>query len=551
MLALRNLSIRAKLFIVIALLLGGFSLLGSVTARTLNRTKVGGPLYNEVILGKDLLADVLPPPLFIIEAYLTVHEIEDETDPARIRVGVESLRKLIAGFKGRIAHWDGALTAGELKESLLKDSGTHASEFLDICEVRFVPLMLDGKFEEARAVVHGDLDRLYSAHRASIDRTVELATAFSAEQEASARGTVDRGLRLLIMLGASVAIVIASITWLVSRGINRALRAIRTVTEVEGDLTRRVNLSTSDELGQFAQWLNRFLSTLHDMISRVVSTANQVGRSTQEIEAAGRSMAAAIAEQAQQTTQTSTAVEEMSASIVEVARKAADSATAASRARDASGEGATVVRAVIDGIQGIARVVSESSTAIDGLGKRGEQIGSIIETIEDIADQTNLLALNAAIEAARAGEHGRGFAVVADEVRKLAERTMKATQEVAQSIKGIQADTEAAIARMSACSDAVTKGVGQAQQAGQALDGIASGSHEISGMVQSIAAATEEQSAASEEITRNIAGMADGSQRNAQHAEQVSKNAECLSRATTTLMELVANFKVSASDSSR
>ena len=179
------------------------------------------------------------------------------------------------------------------------------------------------------------------------------------------------------------------------------------------------------------------------------------------------------------------------------------------------------------------------------LGKRGEQIGQVIEVINDIADQTNLLALNAAIEAARAGEHGRGFAVVADEVRKLADRTTQATEEVAQSITAIQQETDTAVQRMRAGPERVTQGVELAGRAGASLEEIVAGAGDVAGLVQSIAAAAEQQSSASEEVSRNVESITAVASQAAEGAQQSAAASAQLSGKAEQLQQLVGRFTLS------
>ncbi len=194
----------------------------------------------------------------------------------------------------------------------------------------------------------------------------------------------------------------------------------------------------------------------------------------------------------------------------------------------------------------IATVVKKSAENIEKLGESSKQIGEIISVIDDIADQTNLLALNAAIEAARAGEQGRGFAVVADEVRKLAERTTEATKQIASMIKGIQEETTEAVKAMNKGNQEVTSGIDLADKAGESLEEILSSTTEVMDMVNQIAAASEEQSATSEQISKNVQSISKVTSESASRIENVARSAEELSRLTNDLFSLMKRFKISA-----
>ena len=240
----------------------------------------------------------------------------------------------------------------------------------------------------------------------------------------------------------------------------------------------------------------------------------------------------------------SAAVEEMASSASEVAQKSEATSKAAADSRSQADEGGKIVAGTVHEMKLISEEVTSSASSVSDLGKKGEQIGAIIEVINDIADQTNLLALNAAIEAARAGEHGRGFAVVADEVRKLAERTTKATEEVAQSIREIQTGTGDAVQKIQSGSGRVSKGVELANSAGDALAKIVAGSGSVVEMVASIAAAATEQSAASEQIARSVQEISAVTRESTQGASQAAQAAANLSKDAERLRSLVAKFKV-------
>jgi methyl-accepting chemotaxis protein len=308
------------------------------------------------------------------------------------------------------------------------------------------------------------------------------------------------------------------------------------------DLTVKVEpKSSADVLGNSFKIMT---ANLTDVVRQISDGSIQLLSAASEVASSAEQMSRGMKDQTDQVTQVSTAVEEMAATIVESAKNAGEATNGSRQAAETATMGGQIVSATINGMQRIAGVVRESAESIAKLAKSADQIGDIISVIDDIADQTNLLALNAAIEAARAGEQGRGFAVVADEVRKLAERTGKATGEITGMIKGIQAETEDAVKSMESGIQEVDKGRELADKAGTSLNEIVTMSQQVQNMIQQIAVATEEQSSAAEQISKNVVNVSSITREAASGAQQSAAAAEELNRQAESMKQMVAKFKI-------
>jgi len=514
---LNHLRLRTRFIVLLALLAGGFALYGLWSFRTLAELKVNGPLYQRIVQSKDLIADILPPPEYIIESYLVAMQLGTTGDkPARDAL-VERLRTLRGEYETRHAYWQKEDLEEPLRRALLQAAHDPAAKFYEVAFGEYIPALQGGNADAASAAL-ARLSGLYDTHRKAIDEVVNMATRRAQSDEKAAADDIVRSTRLMLAIlalsvGAGIGMAILTMRSIMLP-LQTAVRAAKTVAA--GDLTLTIDSHGRDETAELLAALQEMNLNLANIVSRVRSGTHAINDASTQIAAGNLDLSSRTEQQAGSLQETSSAMEELTGTV----RQNADHATRASELANAA-----------SGIAGKGgAVVSEVVQTMGSINESSKKIVDIISVIDGIAFQTNILALNAAVEAARAGEQGRGFAVVASEVRNLAQRSAAAAKEIKALIH--------------ASVEKVDAGTRLVSEAGATMDEVVVSVRRVSDIIAEIAAASREQTSGIEQVNASLVQMDQVTQQNAALVEEAAAAAESLHHQTEQLAEVVSVFRL-------
>lgn len=536
-------TIRAKLIASIVLLSVTAVMIGGVGLYNLSQTNDRMSYMAKVAVKRLVYTSAAEVEALKIYRYQKNHILEDSGD--KMSSWESAIADSDVRLKKALDEWESVASEEGKKE--LAQFRIHYAEFMRT-NAKVLQLSRAHKTAEARATSSTEARELYNQLDEHLTKAQSLAEAFMDQQTRESDVLYSR--TKWIMLGISIIGLGLSFSFgffMVQQTLRRMHQVseyLKDVAEGEGDLTKRIKVEGNDELDALSGHFNNFMEKLHEVISQVAASTEHIASASEEISSSATQVAQSAETQKDQTSQVATAMQEMSSTVTQVSDNSRQASDNAKEAGDLARSGGTVVSQTVEVIKSVADATRDTSTKIEELGRSSDQIGQIIGVIDDIADQTNLLALNAAIEAARAGEQGRGFAVVADEVRKLAERTTQATKEIAQMIKTIQDETKKAVSAMQSGTDKVDAGVESAREAGAALEKIIQSADSVQDMVTHIATAATQQASATEQVNSNMEQIAKMVQQSSIGAQESARACQDLSNLALDLQQLVGRFKL-------
>lgn len=469
----------------------------------------------------------------------------------RSLAGREDMQKTIEAFPGfrkvftdAVANYE-PFISGDQERALylaVKTSADAYSRQLDI----FESLMKQGDAASMSSLNISSIRPVTSKMEGQIKELTDANNAGAARAGQTAANLYSTGLWLVVGLIAAVVVLTVGLAIVLTRSITSPIGAALSVAEriASSDLSKEVLVSGTDEAGRLLKALAQMQENLRNTIMQISESSTQLASAAEEMTAVTEESSRGLVAQNDEVNQAATAVNEMSAAVDEVARNAESASEETRRTQGFTEVGLARVAQTLKSIQKLSGNVESTSDQIQGLSNRAQSINKVVEVIRAIAEQTNLLALNAAIEAARAGEQGRGFAVVADEVRALAHRTQQSTQEIEQMITAIQSDSEQAVEAMHTSKELATQSLDVAQEASSSLDQISTAITQINERTLLIATASEEQAHVAHEVDRNLVSIRELAAQSSAGASQTASACSEMSKLAVNLNQLVKRFAI-------
>ncbi len=531
-----------------------------ITFWVISQVRVDGPIYKSIKEYQDLRADILPPPLYVVESFASLNQAFVAAGASDYGTRDKKLAQISVNetiFKNRVSVWREQLKDDKELEGRLEAVSKSGENFFNIARQKYIPALSIGTTEAIGPL--GELADSYEVQKNTIGQLVASLTAANEsflKTENNFIRSVLIGLALLGVLiiifmmyfgGRQVKAVESGVQEMSKVALQNQTAVLRLLDEMgdlaDGDLT--VNAQVTESItGAIADSINYTIDSLRDLVVEINRATEQVNRATEQAQVTSVSLLSAAEQQSSQIIETTDAVSNMTRSILQVSSNAGEASDVAQRSLLAATQGSLAVQNTISGMNEIRSQIQETSKRIKRLGESSQEISEIVELISDITEQTNILALNAAIQAASAGEAGRGFTVVAEEVQRLAERSSEATKQISAIVKTIQTDTNSAVVAMEKSTEGVVEGARLSDAAGKALTEIETVSNDLARLIGSISSATVAQTEVAAVVTRNMQQIQNITTQTTDGTKLTAESVGQLNRLAEELRESVAGFKL-------
>jgi methyl-accepting chemotaxis protein WspA len=548
MVRFRDLTIKAKLYGLVFFSAAGITAVLGLSLWVLYEYRVNGPIYDRISRRENALAEVEPAVFFTAQAYLVLVELSTVTDAEHKRQLEAEYKRLEKNFLDRENYWRENLYDGPLKTALIEHVFPSGHNFFQAARDEFLPALAKGDPKLTTTVLTEKIRPLFFANRDIVDQTVKTAKDATADEETKTAGWVRFWLTTLIVISLLSVFVMVMAGWLVTREIVRPTRAIlNRVSEMAtgaSDLTARVDVKTQDEVGQLATAINGMMSKIQSIVQRVRESSVQLLSTAAEIGAAARQQESTVQALSASTTEIAASVREISATGKELSTTMDEVSERAERAASLADAGNARLVTMQGAVKKLVEATGSVASKLGVIREKADGINLVVTTITKVADQTNLLSINAAIEAEKAGEYGRGFLVVAREIRRLADQTAVATLDIENMVRHMQDAVSAGVMQMDKFSEEVRSGGANiaeiSTQVGQIIEEV----HALSGNFQAVNAGVRNQSIGAEQINEAMTQMTSGTQQTRASLEEFNRATAHLRSAVESVNQEVAQFKV-------
>lgn len=528
----------------ISVVVAGIILLSAWSYYATNKIKIGSDLYYQIIEANDVIADILPPPQYIVEAFLLVHQMRTAT-PSEQAALKKRFDETQEEFNRGQERWRKSDLPKSMLDAITAKTAVPAQSFYKEAAQIFFPA-LTNQDEVALNASMKKLEGFYQQNRLAVVDLVSAVSDRKAMLEKTTVGEIDQYHFWFYTVAVSVVglclFVAFNVIGIIRARVDIVIQCVRSVAG--GNLRVKASMPVDDEFGEIANELNNMIQQFRTIVMQLNTAAEQLAVSAEQSESVCRVGVNDIQEQHHMSLQLASGMTQMSSAIDGVSRGSTETLARVEQVRSATAKGIDSMQQHITKVHNIANNIERASVNVEQLSELSNTIGSVLDVIRGIAEQTNLLALNAAIEAARAGEQGRGFAVVADEVRTLASRTGNSTTEIQQMIERLQSSTQEAVRDMILSREDAKSGVGDVASVGELLRNLSSSVEGIHLMNIDMAQSAEEQSSVTKEFDRSLRSLTQLTDKTYSGMKEIKTTAESLSKLATAQRKLVEQFMV-------